>query len=411
MQKTTSGPRLATLMATGAALLMLHPATAAALNGPSWQNIDGGPLGPLQISAGIDGYFYGQSGTATDSGQSVAGTKSVGAEIDDFMIEMRKPTGLIQFTLQAAEYTNINLGTNRPKEINGNAYTTGPIRAAFITLAPSKAFNISVGQVNSVEGYESAFAWNNPVALRTVIAAVQNSESRGISAVYNHGKFSGTIVFGDGYDTGVFNYLQFLLTETFDASNSLNLYGGVALGVTGPNAFAYGSGGESAGGANGVGGQGQLAAVNSNLIGAWYTWSHGGLSLTPEAQYQYAKPLHRYEFATSGGVSDDIPKTTSNFATAVFADYQFAKSPYSLGAWVEYATSKGSAAQDAWFVAPNAQLVGLAIAPTWQHRNLYARLNMGYVHLLDQGTPAAGFGNAGQGTNQVVATMEFGLVF
>jgi hypothetical protein len=401
---------IATRLAIGL-VLSAAPGVAFAINGPSWQTIDGGPLGSLQISGGVDGYFYSQSGTANDAGQSIAGTKSVGAEIDDFMIQLRKPTGLIQFTLQAAEYTNINLGANRPKEINDNAYTTGPIRAAFITLAPSKAFSLSVGQVNSVEGYESAFAWNNPVALRTVIAAVQNSESRGISAVYNHGPFSGTVVFGDGYDTGVFNYLQFLLTDNFNAKDNLNIYGGIALGVTGPDAFAYGSGGESAGGANGVGGQGQLAAVNSNLIGAWYTWTRSGLSITPEVQYQYAKPLRRYATDTSGGISDDIPKTTSNFATAVFSDYQFARSPYSLGAWVEYATSHGSAAQDAWFVAPNAELVGVTVAPTWQHRNLYTRLNMGYVHLLDQGTPAAGFGTAGQGVNQVVATLEFGLVF
>ncbi|MGC9270778.1 outer membrane beta-barrel protein [Acidiphilium sp.] len=395
----------------GAGLTLGMTVAAHAISGPSWVRLDGGPLGPIEVSGGLDGYFYGQDGTATNPHASIAGSKSIGAEIDDFMIQMRKPTGLIQFTIQAAEYTNINLGTNRPKEISSDAYTTGPIRAAYITLAPSKAFSLSVGQVDSVEGYESAFAWNNPVALRTVIAAVENSESRGVSATYTHRNLSGTLVISDGYDTGVFNYLQFLLTDTIDANNSLNLFGGIALGVTGPNAFAYGSGGQSAGGANGVGGQGQLAAVNSNMLGAWYTWTHGGLSITPEVQYQYTGAIHRYAGVTSGGMSDDIPKQTSNFATAVFGDYQLPKSPFSVGSWIEYATSHGSAAQDAWFAAPNAQLAGITVAPTWQHKNLYTRLNMGYVHLLDRGTPPAGYGNNGQGTNQVVATLEFGLVF
>jgi Putative beta-barrel porin-2, OmpL-like. bbp2 len=384
---------------------------AYALNGPSPVQIDGGPLGPLEISAGADGYFYAQSGTSNKSQASIVGDKSVGADLDAFMVQVQKSTGLVQFTVQVAEFTNINLGANKPKEINENMFTTGPLRTAYVTLAPSKNFSLSVGQFNSLEGYESVFAWNNPVALRTVIASVENSNSRGISASYTHGPLSGIVIFGDGYDTGAFNYLQFLATDTINANNNFNVFGGVALGVTGPNTFAYGRGGSSTGGANGVGGQGQLANVNSNLLGAWYTWTDDGLSITPEVQYQYAKPLHQYADVVSGGVSDDISKETSNFGGAVFGDYQLANTPYSVGTWVEYATSHGSAAQDAWFVAPDAQLVGVAVAPTWQSGHLYSRLNAGYLHLLNRGLPPAGYGNEGDGANQVVGTLEFGLVF
>ncbi|MBU6448434.1 MAG: outer membrane beta-barrel protein [Rhodospirillales bacterium] len=370
--------------------------------------IDGGPLGTLKISGGVDGYFFAQSGA---SGSSVVGPKSNGANISAFMIQAKKTTGPIQFTIQLAEYTNINLGANKPKEINGNMYTTGPLRAAYITLPLTDDFSISAGQLDSLEGYESAFAWNNPVALRTVIASVENSESRGVSASYNQGPFSGTVIFGDGYDTGVFNYLQFLTSYDINADSNLNVFGGVALGVTGPNSFAYGSGGSSNGGANGVGGQGQLANVNSNMLGGWYSTVIDGLNLTSEVQYQYAKPLHRYADVTSGGVSDNIAKETSNLGVAEFAEYQFPGTDYSIGSWAEYATSHGSGAQDNWFVAPNAELVGFAVAPTWQHGHIYSRLNAGYVHLLNQGQPVAGYGNSGTGKNQVVGTLELGLVF
>ena len=381
---------------------------AHALNGPTPMQIDGGPLGTLKISGGVDGYFFAQSGA---SGNSVVGPKLNGANISAFMVQAKKTTGPIQFTIQLAEYTNINLGANKPKEINGNMYTTGPLRAAYITLPLTDDFSISAGQLDSLEGYESAFAWNNPVALRTVIASVENSESRGVSASYNKGPFSGTVVFGDGYDTGVFNYLQFLTSYDINANNNLNVFGGVALGVTGPNSFAYGSGGSSNGGANGVGGQGQLANVNSNMLGGWYSTAIDGFNLTSEVQYQYAKPLHRYENVTPGGVSDNIAKETSNLGVAEFAECQFPGTDYSIGSWAEYATSHGSGAQDNWFVAPNAELVGFAVAPTWQHGHIYSRLNAGYVHLLNQGQPAAGYGNSGTGKNQVVRTLELGLVF
>ena len=381
---------------------------AHALNGPSSVSIDGGPLGLLDLAGGVNGYVYAQSGA---SHASVVGDKSTGANIDSFMLQLHKPTGPVQFTVQLADYTNINLGANKPKEINENMFTTGPLRTACVTLAPTQNLSISAGQFNSLEGYESVFSWNNPVALRTVIAAVENSNSRGISASYTRGPFSGTVIIGDGYDTGVFNYLQFLLTDAINANSNFNVFGGIALGVTGPDAFSYGGGGESMGGMNGTGGQGQLANVNSNMLGAWYSWSNDSLSVTPEVQFQYAKPLRKYAGDVSGGLSDDIPKETSNFATAIFSNYRLAGTPYSVGSWVEYATSYGSAAQDAWFVAPDAELVGFAIAPAWQHGDVYGRLNAGYVHLLNRGLPPAGYGNAGELSDQIVGTLELGLVF
>jgi hypothetical protein len=82
-----------------------------------------------------------------------------------------------------------------------------------------------------------------------------------------------------------------------------------------------------------------------------------------------------------------------------------------LAGWVEYATSHGTGAQDLWFVAPDAELVGFAIAPSWQYNQFFTRLNIGYVHLLNSGTPTAGFGNEGTGRNQVVTTLEFALVY
>jgi hypothetical protein len=384
---------------------------AYAVEGPKPVDFDGGPLGQLQFSAAADGYFYAQSGTSSDPKTSIAGSKAAGAEINAWMIQLHKPTGLVQFTVQLAEYQDINLGTNKPAQVNGNRYTTGPLRAAFITIAPIEDFKLSVGQVGSLEGFESSLPWNNPSAFRSALNPAQNSNSRGVQADYTHGPFSGSVVFGDGYDTGVWNYLQFLATDKLDASNSLSIYGGIPLGVTGPNTFAYGEGGASAGGANGNGGQGQLAVVNSNMLGAWYTWSSGNLSITPEVQLQWTRPINKYAGVVSGGISDDIPKETGNFGAVVFGNYNFGETGFSFGGWAEYATSHGSAAQDAWFLAPNAQLAGFAISPGYQYKQLFTRVNVGYVHLLNNGNPPAGFGNQGNGRNQVVGTLEFALVY
>jgi Putative beta-barrel porin-2, OmpL-like. bbp2 len=386
-------------------------APAYAMDGPQAVEFDGGPLGPLEFSAAGDGYFFLQSGTSSDPHNSIAGSKAVGAEINAWMTELHKSTGLVQFTIQLGEYQDINLGTNKPSEVNGDRFTTGPLRSAFVSLVPTDNFKLSVGQVPSLVGYESVYPWNNPSALRTVLNVGQNSNSRGVEADYTQGPFSGSVVFGDGYDTGVWNHIQFLATDKIDDNNSVSVYGIVPLGTTGPNTFAYGEGGQPEGGADGNGGQGELAVVNSNMLGAWYTWKIGQLSLTPEVQYQWTTPLTKYANEVSGGLSDDIPKETGNFGAALFGNYKFGDSPYSLAGWAEYATSHGSAAQDAWFVAPDAELAGFAIAPGYQYKQLFTRLNIGYVHLLNAGTPAAGFGDQGMGKNQVVTTLEFAVVY
>ena len=54
---------------------------------------------------------------------------------------------------------------------------------------------------------------------------------------------------------------------------------------------------------------------------------------------------------------------------------------------------------------------GVAIAPIWQHGDLYGRLNAGYVHLLDRGVPSADYGNSGDSSSQITSTAEAGLVF
>jgi len=60
---------------------------AHALNGPSAIQIDGGPLGPLEISGGLDGYGFVQSGASTNS---LLGTdRTVGVNVGSALIELQ----------------------------------------------------------------------------------------------------------------------------------------------------------------------------------------------------------------------------------------------------------------------------------------------------------------------------------
>jgi hypothetical protein len=362
---------------------------ANALNGPEPIQIDGGPLGSLELSGLADGYGYYISGTGDTS---PSGTKSNGANVGSALVELQKTTGTLQFTLQVGSYGGTNsLGTPM-YQTSLNTYTTGPLYAGFLTIAPPSipGFTISGGQLNSIEGFEGG-DWLNSNLLTTEIYYVQTGQSRGVQVTYAHGPVSLNFIFGDGYDTGVFNYVQFLGAYTINSNNIASIYGAANLGTTGPHAYVYAD--ESP------------VYANSNLLGMYYSYTNGNLNLVPEVQYQYTKAR-----AILG-----LTKPTSNFGAALFADYSFGKSPYSIGAWGEYVTSHTSQADNfSWFIGPNAEAVGFSVTPTWQYKYLFLRADLGYLYLMhntDATGVKFGYGGSGTGRNVVSTQLEAGLFF
>ncbi len=383
-------------------LLALHAANA--MSGPASIQIDGGPLGDLQLSGGVDGYGY-YLGDTTESGNLPFTHKDLGADLANGLVELQKTDGQLQFTLEVGSNGGaLTLGSGAPGQTSITTFTTGPLYAGYITVAPSGLpVTFSAGQIGSLEGYESGIDWNNANQLTTEIFYVQNSQSRGVSANYTQGPINATVTFGDGYDTGVWNFIQGLVTYTINATNSLSVYTADNLGRTGLASYAYGGG--TTGGAP--------YYVNSDMIGAYYSYTMGNLNLVPEVQYQYAKGDAKLGIGTYDAASGNFyAKASSNLGAALFADYSLSStSPYSIGAWAEYWTSKGTAD---WFIGSDSEGVGASVSPTWQYKDLFARADAGYLYLLHNKS-ADGVSSYGYGDNkdhgEFVGTLEAGLLF
>jgi hypothetical protein len=381
-----------------AASSLLALNSANALSGPTAITFDGGPLGQLSLSGGVDGYAYFNSGTSNTG--SLFGDTSNGAYVGSALTELQKTTGELQFTIEIGSNGGTgSLGTPHG-QTSINTFSTGPLYAGYITIAPTgtPGFTVSGGQLGSLEGWESGVDWNNANQLTTEIFYVQNSQARGVEASYTTGPFAGTVEFGDGYDSGVWNYIQFLGTYTIDSTNAVSIYGAANLGTTGVNAQTFVGTGPSA-----------ALYSNSNLIGAFYNFTMGNLNIVPEVQYQYTKAR----------ASIGLSKAASNFGAAVFTDYSFGTSPYSVGAWIEGFTSHTSN-QDAanYFIGPDAEGMGISVTPTWQYKYLFARADVGGLYLLrNKFTNSAGvsttygYGNYGTGKAVFQGTLEAGLLF
>lgn len=381
---------------------------AHALTGQTNIKIDGGPLGELEMSGGMAGYGYfldndGTNGTAYHQS---------GTRIAAILLQLQKTTGIVQFNIRVGKNNGggITLGM-QPETVSGlNNRSTGPVDLAYITIAPpGSPVTFSAGSLSGLEGYESGTSWNNVSLFSTDIDYVETGNQTGVNAVYTKGPASLTLQFGDNGDTHVFNTLEGLGTYNFNSNNALNVFFTQSLGRTGVYAHTSTAGtswSSSALGTNAI-------TVNSNMYGAYYSWTKGNLNLVPEVQYVYAKVDHQV----------GINKFTSNLGVALFGDYSFANTPYSLGGWIAWEKSNGGVSgtttpvTSTWFIGPNDESIALAISPTWQYKYLYVRANAGVIHLLNNkysfnGTSYTyGFGRGNDKKTQLVAALETGFVF
>ena len=152
-----------------------------------------------------------------------------------------------------------------------------------------------------------------------------------------------------------------------------------------------------------MGSAGVANLVNSSVVGGYYTFAIGNLTLVPEVQYVWSRKNLRI------GLIDD----SSHFGAALFANYKFGESPFSLGAWAQYFSSNGSAL---WFLNPGAQGFGVAIGPTWTppwaNKHLFVRGDVGVLHLTNVGGPGSiAYGSSGRDHNQATFLLEAGALF
>lgn len=350
-------------------------------------SIDAGPLGTLDYTGAVDGYAYAMTGTGRDS---AVGNKVAGTEIFNTFLNIYKPTGLFRFWIGIQPNNSYGMGL-KPSPLSVTNLELGPIKAAFVKLVPNTHFQFSAGFLYSAEGYESSMDVYNPNILESAAYWVENSSGPGVAGTYSTGPLSVTVEYGDGWETGAWNFIQGYASYTFDAHNTLNLYGGSNLSKIPLSAKTDGFGGCPYGkctvadyGAN---------YVNSTVLGAYYSYTHGALNLTPEVQYAYAKR----------DLSLNLPKFTSALAVVLHGNYRINKQ-WSVGAFAQMFTSNGD---QYWYIANNAAGFGVAATPTWQQGHLFVRGTLGLVHLTNE----TAYGETGTGRTQLSSVLETGIVF
>lgn len=387
--------RAAGVSALAVAAVMFGGGTARAqISNPSTITLNAGPLGPLNFSGGADGYTYALTGTGS---KSIYGTThSTGVELLNTILDLSKTTGEWGFDIHYQPSANFAFAET-PAAPYYQTYALGPIKAAFLTLSPNSTVSFDIGELFSLEGYEGSKDWGNADFLESSAYWAENGSDLGAQINISKGPLYLSLQYGDGFETKVFNYLQAYAGWTFNSDNVLNAYLGANLGATGENAEVVGYPGAPYGDPKNTVGSYDSFLINSDIVGAYYNYTVGSFTVTPEIQYAWAKPDHRV----------GVDNFASAFTALATGGYSFAGTPYSLGYMVDYFTGNGPYN---WYLHAHSEGINFSITPTWQKGNFFVRADAGLIHLINIGS-GAGFGSNGKGKDGAEFALETGVVF
>ena len=377
-----------------ASLLTSVAAHADALPTPSMT----GPLAanpnPISFDSGFGNIYVGGaiSGLAmyqtNHTAGSAFGTPDHETQFDmsNGQVFIQKTDGLVQFYVQAGEYSLPALGTPYiratqfiQEQPNGPGF--GAVPVAYIKIAPLDNLSIEGGKLPTLIGAEYTFTFENLNIERGLLWNQEPAISKGAQVNYTMGPLAFSLALTDGAYTDRYNQLSGSAAWTISSSDTVSFVGGGDLGKyelehSGPLLAPFTS--ESV----------------YNLI-----WTHtdGPWTVTPYAQY-----THVPTFLTA--------PATDTWGGAILANYAFDPN-WSLGGRVEYIKQTGgSAASYTLLYGKNSSAWSITVTPTYQYKLLFARADLSYVTI---GSLASGFGFGTTGTksDQFRALLEIGIVF
>ncbi|AEM48440.1 hypothetical protein Acife_2334 [Acidithiobacillus ferrivorans SS3] len=364
-------------------------AEAEGFSMPPPLKFNAGPLGYLDVQGVLSGMGFAQTNPATSGG--LAG-KNFGAAMTNGLVSISKPTGLIRFSLTAGAYNYPSLG----EPFASAAATTSDNSAlpmAYLTIAPTKNFSVSIGKLSSLLGYTGTFTYQRMNIEGGFPWFLQYGFTHGIQLNYSYGPLSASVSWNDGYYTNRYNVISGLLTYSLNADNSLSIYADGNAAHTGRIASVnnYSTNGYV---------NSELALDNSDMYGIYYTYSAKSFALTSEVQY----------VVTPVNLAFGTTQSSNNISAMIHGDY-YLSNHWSLAAGVDYehSSSTGQAAVDGYYFGYGAgsSALGFMVTPTYSYNGYFLRDEVSYVHLTNYSN---GFG-ANNRPNQIRDILETGFWF
>ena len=385
--------------AAPAANPMALPAMGATLSAnPDPLNFTLGPLGKIYVTGALTGMAMTQNNVNP-------GDHASWGDISNAQIFIQKTDGLIQFFVEAGDYSLPALGTTYVQSDHLVTDTFGVVPVAFLKIAPTPSFNIEAGKLPTLVGAEGIFTFENNNIERGLLWNQEPVVSQGVQANFSHGPISLSLSWNDGYYSQRVNWLSGLAAFTITPRDTISFVGAGALSSYGYSSFAT-----------------PTPQNNSEIFNLIFTHTQGNFSITPYLQYSHVP--------TSLGAG--LYETASSMSGAVLAKYSFTPA-FSLAGRFEYvSTSAGSTpycinplssanavaeVSQICCIPPTNILYGpasnawsITITPTYTYKIFFVRGEFSYTG-ISNGTEGYEFGPYNTATSQVRGLIETGILF
>jgi hypothetical protein len=336
--------------------------------------VDTGPLGKI--------WFSGQlTGLGTWQNNAVPGNNNKGkADLSNAQIEIQKTDGVVQFYVQAGEYTFPSLGSAyvAPGRLTEHTFKYVPV--AFVKLQPTAEWSVEIGKLPTLIGAEYTFTFENFNVARGLLWNQEPAISRGVQVNYAKGPLTVAASWNDGYYSNKFDTASGLVSYVFSPKDTLAVAASGSFKKVNVSTFVT-----------------PVAQNNGTVWNVIWTHTDGPWVVSPYLQYTTTP-----KYAAAG-----LPGSASTFGGAVLAKYSFS-SMFNLAGRAEYISSSGS--QVSLLYGPNSKAWSLTLTPTWQFKTFFVRGEVSYTK-LDSAAAGAGFGTLGNNDSQTRGMIETGILF
>ena len=343
---------------------------------------DAGVLGNVYVTGIVSGFAQWQNNV-------VPGDRSHQVDVSNAQIFINKPTGLVQYFIQAGAYSLPDIGS---PYIRAGKATDGfyePLSQGYIKLAPNDSFSVMAGKLPTLIGAEYTFSFENMNIERGLLWNQENAVNRGVQVNYTAGPVAFSASWNDGLYSNVYSWAWLAATWTIDKTNTLALIGGGNTKRTTVSSLAT-----------------PVFLNNEQIYNVIYTHISGAWTIQPYLQYTHVPIIPEL-----GSLH-----AASTYGAALLANYSFdpksAVAGLSLPFRVEYISSTGSNANGApnLMYGPGSKAWSVTVTPTYQNNSFFARAEFSYVGTKDT-TAGFVFGPAGDKTSQTRALLEVGIMF
>ncbi len=384
--------RTATACLSFALALAAVPAFAEDTPAPATPTLMPAMTGPLAASANPYSFELGSAGKiyvggaltgfALSQNNHVTTDKNSRGDIGNAQLFVQKPDGLVQFFLQAGEYSVPVVGTPYIRAENYTEHTYGYIPQGFVKLAPTSNFSIMAGKLPTLFGAEYTFSFENMNVQRGLLWNQENAVNKGLQANYSTGPFALSLSWNDGFYSDKYNWLDGSVAWTIDSKNTLSFVAGGNLNSAAHTDFAT-----------------PLAQNNGQIYNLIYTYNAAPWTITPYIQYTH----------TPQDISIGLADSASSWGAAVLGKYTF-NDHWSLAGRAEYISTEGSAAGPNLLYGAGSDAWSATVTPTYQYDRFFGRADASYTRAVDAAAGAA-FGSSGNDKSQVRLIFEAGVLF